>query len=42
MCSDLDIDSITNLAKRIKLDLDYNPSFTKITNINYINYLTCI
>ena len=41
-CSDLDIDCITNLAKRIKPNLDYNPSFTKITNINYINYLTCI
>ena len=41
LCNDREVDYVTNLIKKLKPCVDYNPSFTKIPNEHYIKYLEC-
>ena len=41
LCDDLDSDGIVKFVIKLKPCVDYNPSFTKVTNKHYIYYLEC-
>ena len=41
LCDDLDSDAIAKFIKKLKPCVVYNPSFTKVANRHYIDYIEC-